>query len=335
MDRVPVLVLGGTGYVAGETLRLLAGHPVFEIASVVSESSPGQRVDDAFPHLTGAVSDRSFVTMEDAMAQIVDGPEWAVVSALPHGAAAERIAQTLAAADKAGVTAKVVDLSTDFRFAEPSSGFFCGLPDLEKETPDAHIAEPGCFTTAATLATSPLVAGGWIEGPVIANGVTGSTGSGRTPKPGTHHPDRHSGMWAYEPVRHRHSREMQMLIGRFGPMEEFVFLPHSGPFARGIHMTVTARLAREAVATELVDAMNTLYAHTPFVSASTRLPSVKEVVGTNRCHLGVAVEGGRVVVTSVIDNLTKGAAGGGVQWLNRLFGLPQETGLVNLGVGWN
>lgn len=331
MDKVPVLVLGGTGYVAGETLRLLSGHPGFGVAAVVSESSPGQRVDDAFPHLTGALGDLAFVTMAEAISGLADAPAWGVVSALPHGAAAERIGEVLAT----GVPVKVVDLSTDFRFADASSGFFCGLPDLEFATPDVHIAEPGCFTTAATLATSPLVGGGWISGPVVANGVTGSTGSGRTPKPGTHHPDRHSGMWAYEPVRHRHSKEMQMLIGRYGAMEEFVFLPHSGPFARGIHMTVTARLARDIDAASLAEEINAFYSHTPFVSASTKMPSVKEVVGTNRCHLGVAVEGGRVVVTSVIDNLTKGAAGGGVQWLNRLFGLPQETGLMHLGVGWN
>ena len=114
-----------------------------------------------------------------------------------------------------------------------------------------------------------------------------------------------------------------------------MFLPHSGPFARGIHMTVTARLARETDPTALAEDINGFYAHTPFVTASTRMPSVKEVVGTNRCHLGVAVEQGRVVVTSVIDNLTKGAAGGGVQWLNRLFGFSQEEGLTHLGVGWN
>lgn len=334
MTEVPVVVLGGTGYVAGEALRLLAGHPAFRVKAVVSESSPGQPVADAFPHLTGMLDGLNFVPMGDAMACLGENPSWGVVSALPHGAAAERIGETLEAAARAGVTAKVVDLSTDFRFADPSSGFFCGLPDLEKETPDCHIAEPGCFTTAATLAVSPLVAGGWVEGAVVANGVTGSTGSGRTPKAGTHHPDRHSGMWAYEPVRHRHGREMSMLIGRFGELEEFVFLPHSGPFARGIHMTVTARLARDTDAVTLVSETAAFYGHTPFVSVSTRMPSVKEVVGTNRCHLGVAVEGRRVVVTSVVDNLTKGAAGGGVQWLNRLFGLPQETGLTNLGVGW-
>ncbi len=335
MPSVATVVLGGTGYVAGELMRLLAGHPGFEVAAAVSESAPGQRVDEAFPHLTGAVGDMALVSFDDALRFLDTVDSCAVFSALPHGASAEKISCLLEAAAAAGTKAKVVDLSTDHRFADGDSGFFCGLPDLEDTTPDCHIAEPGCFTTAATLGAAPLVAGRWITGPIVANGVTGSTGSGRTPKPGTHHPDRNSGMWAYEPVRHRHGREMSMLLGRLGTVDEFVFLPHSGPFARGIHMTLTARLSSDVDAQGLVEAFRQFYAGTPFVSVSGRLPSVKEVVGTNRCHIGVAVESGRVVVTSVVDNLTKGAAGGGVQWMNRLFGLPQETGLMNLGVGWH
>ncbi|MBS1707602.1 MAG: N-acetyl-gamma-glutamyl-phosphate reductase [Armatimonadetes bacterium] len=335
MDSIPVVVLGGTGYVAGETLRLLASHPMFAMSAVVSESASGQSVEEAFPHLCGMLGGAAFASFDQLEEIVSRHGRLGVVSALPHGASAEKIHAILEFAAAAGHEVKVVDLSTDFRFPPEGSPFFCGLPDLEQETPDKHIAEPGCFTTAATLATAPLVAGGWVVGDVVACGVTGSTGSGRTPKAGTHHPDRHSGMWAYEPVRHRHSREMKMLVSRHGSLDGFAFLPHSGPFARGIHMTVTARLAREASVDQLVEFLHQFFSHTPFVSVSAKLPSVKEVVGTNRCHIGIAVEDGRVVVTSVIDNLTKGAAGGGVQWLNRLFGLPQETGLLNLGVGWN
>lgn len=327
---VKVAVLGGSGYVAAEAVRLLLGHQGFDLAWVVSGSSAGTRIDEVFPHLSGPAADRRFVSEEAFLAE-ADEPV-AVLSALPHGVSGDtlrRLTQTLPGGSR------VFDLSADLRAPGSSlagAPVLCGLPDLDRSVPSAHVAEPGCFATAITLAAAPLVANGLVEGPLVFSGVTGSTGSGNSPKAGTHHPTRNGALWAYEPVRHRHVDEVEMMLGRLGTPGPVWFVPHSGPFSRGIHVTLQASLTQRM--SDLTEAFQEFYAHTPFVSASSRMPNLREVQATNRCHLGVASDGSRVVVTSVIDNLVKGAAGGGIQWMNRVYGLPETAGLDQPGVMW-
>ena len=330
---VKVAVLGGSGYVAAEAVRLLLGHPQFELGWVVSSSSSGARIDEVFPHLTGAAGDRLFVD-EQAFLAHADGPV-AVVSALPHGVSGEtlrRIFSMLPAGSRA------FDLSSDLRKPDAELGdgkpVHCGLPDIDKVVPEGHVSEPGCFATALTLACAPLVAEGVVDGPLSLVGVTGSTGSGSTAKPGTHHPTRNGGMWAYEPVRHRHVNEVEMMLGRLGIQPEVWFVPHSGPFSRGIHVTLQTRLNTFCDTDSVWAQYENFYHESPFIDVSTRMPNLREVQGSNRCHIGVAADGLRVVVTCVIDNLIKGAAGGGIQWMNRVYGLPDETGLDQPGVMW-
>jgi N-acetyl-gamma-glutamyl-phosphate reductase len=249
---------------------------------------------------------------------------------------------------------QLVDLSADFRLGDAAlheriygaphdaparlPGFTCALPDLEHVTPPGPIAHPGCFTTAVTLAIAPLVALDLAEPSFFASAVTGSTGSGRTPSPATHHPDRHANFRAYNPLAHRHAPEMEMLAARAASSADAVrvlFTPHSGPFARGIHATVHARLLHEVDAERLAAAMAGFYAHTPFVHVTASPPALSEVVGTNRARLGVAVRDRDAVVFSAIDNLTKGASGGALQWMNRLCGLDETAGLLLPGLGWS
>ena len=198
-----------------------------------------------------------------------------------------------------------------------------------------RIAHPGCFTSAVTLGCSPLHALHLVQPRVVVSAVTGSTGSGREPSATTHHPERHGNLRAYSPLKHRHEIEMRTLVGQQGkgPVE-VLFVPHSGSFARGIHATIHARLLRPISTAELVERIAGFYQHTPFVSVTAAPPTLKEVVGTNRCRLGVVVRGLTLVVTSVIDNLVKGAAGGAVQWMNRLFGFDEDAGLRLAGLGW-
>ena len=174
--------------------------------------------------------------------------------------------------------------------------------------------------------------------PLTAVGITGSTGSGRTPTPRTHHPERRSNLVGYAPFTHRHRHEMERLVEqRSGKRARIDFLPHSGPFARGIHVTLTARLREDASTASLTESFRSFYADAPFVDvleAPDELPSLQSVVGTNRAALAVAARRDSVAVYSVIDNLTKGAAGGGVQWMNRLFGFPEDAGLRLPGLGW-
>jgi len=368
---MPAAVFGGTGYVSGELLRLLAQHPRFTPAAVFSTTQAGEPVTRAFPHLAGTKLDGvKFVGEDDGATWFARPGPLAVFTATPHGAAAPLLAKLFAARAAARANGveldddhfHVVDLSADFRFddakrweqiyAQPHGApellreFACAVPEhfaLTKHgTMPQHAAQPGCFTTAVVCAAWPFFRLGLVEGDVFVAATTGSSGSGKSPSAATHHPDRHATLYAYNPLTHRHEAEMRKLLGAAcrGCEPDVEFVPHSGPFVRGIHATIRMTLRDAPVGTDadraaaLVARVNTLYGERSFVRATTTPPKLTEVVGTNRCRLGVAVRGRTLVVTSVIDNLTKGAAGGAVQWMNRLFGLDERTGLELAGLGW-
>ncbi len=351
MNRLPVLILGGSGYVAGELLRLLIDHPEVGEVTTISSGQAGTAVGEAFPHLAARLGELKFSPLEALDEWFFGREHTAVLSAAPHGAAAGLVDRALVAAEKAGSRVTVVDLSADFRFADAESyqriyghahgaphrlaAFSCALPDLTPAVATPHVGHPGCFTTAVTLAATPLADLGVVEDSLWAAATTGSTGSGRTPSAGTHHPERHANFYAYKPLAHRHAPEMEALVaGASGRPTAISFVPHSGPFARGIHATVMATLTEARSTDEVLAAYNRRYADSPFVKVSAEPPRLSDVVGTNRCHLGISVAGRRVVVLSVIDNLVKGAAGGGVQWLNRLMGWHETAGLALPGLGW-
>ncbi len=354
LGRLPVIVHGGTGYVAGELLRLLSCHPVFDVVAVSSTSQVGEPVISSFPHLVGVLPESLRFEGSDALGRVFErGREAGVFAATPHGATAALLDATLGQAEAAGADVRAVDLSADFRFADPSrfaaiyghahgapercASFACAVPEHFDGCPAAHATQPGCFTTAVVLAAYPLYALGLVTGGVFAFAVTGSSGAGRTPGPNTHHPERSGNLFAYSPLHHRHEAEMRALLAAAcgGVEPEVEFVAHSGPFVRGIHATLRLTLVRAMPAAEVAGAINAFYDGAPFVSAAEDMPRLGEVVGTNNCRLGVATRGTTVVVTSVLDNLVKGAAGGGVQWMNRLFGLDEDTGLRFPGLGWH
>jgi N-acetyl-gamma-glutamyl-phosphate reductase common form len=349
--RIPAVVLGGTGYVAGELLRVLAAHPVFRVVAAVSESRVGEPVAAAFPHLADAVGDLRFAGAEAVAELAAEHPVLAVCSGLPHGEAAARIDALLAATEDAKCEARVVDCSADFRHADPGryaaiyghahgaparlAEFGCAVPEHWRGPLPRHVAHPGCFTTAATLAIAPLLASRLIEPRLFVSAITGSTGAGRKLTATTHHPERRSELFAYTPMGHRHEPEMRALAAAVAGVEpEIAFAPQAGPFARGIYAVVHARLARSVTAEEARAAVAGFYAEASFVRVLAEPPHLAAVVGTNRADLSVAVRGGELVAFSAIDNLVKGAAGGAVQWMNRLFGLPEATGLALPGLGW-
>ncbi len=350
---IPVAVLGGTGYVAGELLRLLAHHPGFRVSAMVSSSQAGQRITDAFPHLRGtAVAELVFESPEDLERRFERGGSLGIFAATPHGATALLLDRLLAAAERRQARAHVVDLSADFRFPDARSyedlyrkthpapdrlrSFLCSLPEHHEGRPPEHVAHPGCFTTAVVLGAYPLFALDLVEGDLFASAVTGSSGSGRAPGQGTHHPERRSNFHAYAPLAHRHEPEMRRLLGlsrKNGP-PEVRFVPHSGPFVRGIHATLGLTLRAPQEAGAVLEAVQGFYRNSAFIGATLAPPQLTEVVGTNRCRLGIAARGRTLIVTSVIDNLVKGAAGGAIQWMNRIFDLPDDTGLRLPGLGW-
>jgi N-acetyl-gamma-glutamyl-phosphate reductase common form len=350
MHQTPCFVLGGSGYVAGELLRLLVGHPGLDVAGVMSESQAGAPVRRLFPQLQGTLGDLSF-SARDALKSALPGGRAALFSAAPHGASAALIAEFIAAAQAQGCQLSVVDVSADFRFdsaddyadvygqahgaPELLPRFASALPEHLAETDKQHIGHPGCFATALLMASVPVTALELTDGDLHAVGITGSTGSGRTPSPTTHHPQRHSNLFAYKALSHRHAPEVMNICAQLtGKRPRLKFVPHSGPFARGIHLTLQAPLATAQNAEELREAFRDFYAGSPFVQVTDSAPRLKDVVGSNYCHIGIDTDGDSLVVFVVIDNLVKGAAGGAIQWMNRLLGLPETTGLTTPALGW-
>lgn len=348
-DRVRTIICGGSGYVAGELLRLLAYHPVFDVDAVYSGSHAGEPVESAFRNLGGTYGGLTFSAREDLAASFVEGDPVAVFSAAPHGESAKQIDSMLDLAEAANAEVRLVDLSADFRYRdvgvyeqlygphgapERVGQFHCSLPEHGPQRLRRHVAHPGCFTTSVLLPTVALAKLELIEPTVRVSSVTGSSGSGKNPKPGTHHPVRDENLWAYNPLRHRHEPEMgRLTYEATGTEVDVRFVPHSGPYVRGIHTTIHADLAARTTAEAAAAAISEFYADCPFVSVVPNPPRLKDVVGTNHCHLFVAVSGQAIVVLSVIDNMVKGAAGGAIQWMNRLFGLEDAVGLIQPGLG--
>lgn len=358
---VPAIVLGGSGYVAGELLRILAGHPVLRVAAVLSTTQGAAPVENVFPHLGGCYPGLEFLAperLEERLAGLAaaaksgsDPAALAIFSAAPHGASAELVDGALAIAERAGMRPRAVDLSADYRFADAAAyqavyghphgaparlrEFTCALPEHSPATPAGHVGHPGCFVTSVLLAAVPLLKLGLIEPGLFVSAVTGSTGAGRTLTATTHHPERRSNLFAYQPLQHRHQPELRALAAAASGVAAAIhFVPHAGPFARGIYATIHARTARTVDTAEATAALARFYERAPFVEVVADPPRLQDVVGTNRCRLSVAIDDGTLVAFSALDNLTKGAAGGGVQWMNRLLGLPETMGLQLPGLGW-
>ena len=351
MSSTSVIVLGGTGYVAGELLRLIAGHPQLELAAVLSDSQPGAPVAGAFAHLRSSYPDLKFADLDAIEALVRRTPRTALFSAAPHGVAAAIVDRLLQAAEGAGSRVHCVDISADFRYSTAAAyeavykhahgaparikEFTCAVPEQLQKSPTPHVAHPGCFATATLLASVPLLALGLTDTRLFVTGITGSTGAGRKPVDGTHHPHRHSDLYSYAPLSHRHVPEITACAKLATGVEaDFNFVPHSGPFARGIHVTVQASLKKPISTAQAVDALKSYYHACPFVHVADTAPRIKDVATSNYANMSAVTNGNSIAVMSVLDNLNKGAAGGAVQWMNRLLGIPEITGLTTPAPGW-
>ncbi len=342
-------VIGGTGYVSGELLRLIAGHPHLELGCIASASSPGMDLTEAFPNLAGCYSGVRLASMSELDARWRDGALAGIFCAAPHGTAAGLVDGLLSGEDAR--RGRIVDISADFRFRDPvvfegiygqphgapnmTGQFTCAVPEHLAEMATPHAAQPGCFATAMLLGVVPMIRSGLIENDFFISGVTGSTGSGRSPSPTTHHPERHSNLFAYKPLSHRHAPEVETIAEAVaGQRPRIRFVPHSGPFARGIHVTIQGRLRPDAEPTALRTALQHAYRDHRFVEVADAPPRIKDVVGSNRARLHLAFDERGYALLVVIDNLIKGAAGGAMQWMNRLLGLPEHAGLTAPGPAW-
>jgi N-acetyl-gamma-glutamyl-phosphate reductase len=347
----PVIVLGGSGYVAGEMLRLLAQHPRLALGAAVSTSQAGEPIAATFPHLAPAYPEARFVSPEGALARLRETEHWVVFSAAPHGASAPMVDELLNAAESADVRLTIVDASADFRFNDAAAfasvygqphptparfaEFRCAVPEHLEDIDTPHAAHPGCFATTMLLGIVPLVRAGICTGTFYVSAVTGSTGAGRTPRDTTHHPFRQSNLFAYQALTHRHDPEVRALIrAATGTDVSLRFVPQSGPFARGIHATIFAEKAAHYGNDDVQTAFREFYRNAHFVRVESAPPRMKDIVGSNYAALSACVSGDTVVVCAVLDNLLKGAAGGSMQWINRLLGLSETTGLEAPAAGW-
>jgi N-acetyl-gamma-glutamyl-phosphate reductase len=347
VSGLPVAVVGGTGYVAGELLRLLSAHPHLDPVLVASDSQAGARITDVFPTLFPGLAGMRFVRREAVGDTAGKGGLAGLFAAAPHGVTAAMLDRLLTGAPDG---LRVVDASADFRYPDAAgfeavygqphgapgrvAEFTCAVPEHHPTPPTRHVGHPGCFATAMLLALVPLLAAELIDEHVYASGVTGSTGSGRAPKDTTHHPERHANLFAYKPLAHRHAPEVETLAeAAAGRACRLHFVPHSGPFARGIEVTLQGR-ARGGSVEQFRAALEAAYGASPFVHVTDTPPRLKHVVGSNQARVFATLDNDSWAASVVIDNLLKGAAGGAVQWMNRLLELPEAAGLDQAPVAW-
>jgi N-acetyl-gamma-glutamyl-phosphate reductase len=316
-------VIGAAGYVGGEALRLLHGHARVASVRAFSRSQAGKRLAELHPSLAHVTDARFEAASPEDAARDAD----VVLFALGHGESAAVVPAVLAGSD-----ALVVDLAQDFRLDPAWIYALCDPPGLPLAG-TRRIAAPGCFATATLLALFPAARSGLVEGVPASFAITGSSGAGVTPKLSTHHPVRAHNLFAYALDGHRHEAEIAAQARRWsGPQASCRLLPHSGPFVRGIHATLRARL--RAPLGDPVALYREAYAGRPFVRVLDAPPELSAVVGTNFAHLHAVVreDGRELIVTCVIDNLVKGAAGQALQAMNLALGFGETEGLVFPGI---
>lgn len=332
--RLGVGVLGASGFAGGELLRLLAGHPRFEVVVAGADRQAGSDVAEVHPHL-GVYRGLTLTGPDPA---VLDGLDVAFLC-LPHGASGGLVADLL------GRVGLVVDLAADFRLRDPSAypewygaahpapGLLAeavhGIPELVGDAllGARLVAAAGCYVTAAALALAPLVAAGAVEATgVIVDAASGVSGAGAEARPGTRFAAVDGDFTAYGLLTHRHTPEIEQATGA-----QVLFTPHLAPMSRGILATCYARASGERDPLEvLADA----YAGSPFVTVSQRSPSTKAVLGSNAAHLTARADRrtGWVISICAIDNLVKGAAGQAIQCANLALGLPETAGLPVAGL---
>lgn len=306
---IKVGIIGGAGYTAGELLRILVNHPEVEIVFVHSTSNAGNYLYDVHGGLFG-----------DTQLRFSDSYDLGAVDVLflcsAHGKSREFWEQN---ACPAGL--KVVDLAQDYR--DESEGYVYGLPEWQRDRIRGarKIANPGCFATAIQLALLPLAKAGLLQSTVHVTAITGSTGAGVKPAATTHFSWRTDNLSTYKVFEHQHLKE----ICRNLSFNDIQFVPMRGDFARGIFASVTVDTPLSGE--EALALYQNYYADAAFTFVSDRPVDLKQVVNTNKAIVAPEVHDGTLVVSSVIDNLLKGASGQAVQNMNLIFGIPETTGL--------
>lgn len=326
--KIKAGVVGATGYTGTELLRILANHEDVEVTEVFSQSSAGKRLSEVVPHLADHYCHLvlSSFSAEDASAD-------AYFVCLPHGSAQQTVKQLIEHGKK------VIDLSADFRLKDISvyesvygvkhccpelvERAVYGMPEFKAGAIKKAqlVANPGCLARASILALYPAVKHGILKSPVVVDAKTGVTGAGKRVRQDLHFPEMNEDLRPYAPLNHRHEPE---IIQEAGLTEELFFVPHLVPVDRGI---VVSAYFKGSGAAEIY---RDFYADSPFVKVIDRMPSVKNVRGTNQVELSVVETGGKTAVFVALDNLVSGASGNAVHCFNIMHGLDETSGLSKL-----
>lgn len=317
---IKVGVIGGSGYTAGELIRILMFHPNATLDFVYSTTNAGKPLSIAHHDLMGDI-EMNFTDQVNPNVNVV-------FLCLGHGKSKAFLEQHQFSKDT-----KIIDLGNDFRLTKDAEfdgkQFIYGLPELNKTAIQSanYIANPGCFATAIQLALLPLAKNGLLNEDVHINATTGSTGAGVSPSETTHFSWRNNNMSHYKAFEHQHLGEINQSIQQLqaGYPNELLFVPNRGDFARGIFATLYTTVSDSLE--DIVAKYEAFYAEQPFVTVTTTNINMKQVVQTNKCIISLMKKGNRLLITSVIDNLTKGASGQAIQNMNLLFGLDETTGL--------
>jgi N-acetyl-gamma-glutamyl-phosphate reductase len=333
---IRIAIIGASGYTGAESISIILRHSQAELTYLTALPEECGPVADVFGQFKGRCSLQIEPLDFDKLKDKAD----VALCCLPHKVSMDFVPKIL------DLGLKVIDFSADYRIKNVAvyEKFYqkhtdtgnltkavYGLPELFREKIKGAdlVANPGCYPTGALLAVAPLLKEGLVEtSSIIVNAVTGVSGAGRNPSSKFHFPNMNENMFAYGIGSHRHMPEMEQIAAQIAGSEvRILFQPHAGPFDRGIFSTVYCQPKGKTSGERLSQLYNDFYAGEPFVQMCGDVPAVKDVAGTNYCHIFVTCVKGRVVIFSAIDNLVKGASGQAVQNMNIIFGLEETLGL--------
>ena len=317
---VEVGIIGGAGYTAGELVRLLVSHPKTNLNFVYSTSNAGNKISKVHQDLVGSLD----LKFTDTVNPNVD----VLFLCLGHGNSVKFLENNTFSENT-----KIIDLGNDFRLEADKvfngKTFVYGLPELQKEDiVDAqYIANPGCFATAIQLALLPLAEKNLLKDDVHVNAVTGATGAGTSLSATTHYTWRDNNFSYYKPFTHQHLGEINQSVKQLQNsfVSDILFMPNRGNFSRGIFATVYTDF--EGTIEEAIDMYKAFYKDAEFTFVSDEALHLKQVVNTNKCLIHLHKHGNKLLITSIIDNLLKGASGQAIQNMNLMFGFHETEGL--------
>lgn len=314
---IKVGIIGGAGYTAGELIRLLLVHPEVEIKFVHSSSNAGNRITDVHAGLIG-----------ETELQFTDRMPFEEIDLLffctAHGDT-RKFLESHQLPDEL----KVIDLSMDYRIKSHEHDFIYGLPELNRRATckSRYVANPGCFATCIELGLLPLAKEHLLKGDVSVNAITGSTGAGVKPSVTTHYSWRNNNISIYKPFTHQHLAEIMQSVKQLQPDfdGEIDFIPYRGDFPRGIFATLVVKCDLDIET--IYKLYESYYERDSFTHIVNKPIDLKQVVNTNKCLIHLEKHGNKLLITSIIDNLLKGASGQAVHNMNLLFGLEETVGL--------